>query len=202
MLQIQDGEENSEYTLHTYMYRFDWPYVTSDGTLQISNKNLVLIALPQRVGSPSNILDQNLLPSFDLTISQNLLFSFSWLPIYTCADLLKCQDILIRAYYNYLMLINVSPPQNPPGFQYLYYEQSNTEQTSEYVLNYKESRLHTSLKLDILPNPTCDILKEDPHVQIHIGDYIVFSSERDLRGVQSKTLAFLLSFILQKLCRL
>jgi hypothetical protein len=198
MLQLQEDEEPMS---HMYMYRFDWPDVTLDGSLQISDK-LVVLQFPQKIGSPGCLLEKHFIPFVDFTVCENLLFSYSWLPIYSWADLTKCQDIFIRAYYDYLTIIKSCPPQNTPDFQYFYHEKRTTCQTSEYVIDCKESHLHTSLKIDILPNPTCDILKKEPHVQIHVGEYIVFSSERDIRGVNSKTLAVLLSFILQKLSRL
>lgn len=200
-MQLNEDPRDVDLMVQKYTYCFDWPEVPSDGSVLVYD-NLIILQFPQRVGSPSCLVDQRFLPVIELTVCQKLLFSFSWLPIFSYADLSKCQDMLRKFYYEYLTLLDSYPSQNSSGHHKLYQEHHTFRQNFEFVLDCKESYQQTFINLNISSDLTCQSGKQESHVQIRIGDYVVFCSKRDLKGIEYENVAGVLCFILQKISQL
>ena len=196
-----DNDERNEppHPLCQYVYSFDWPDLTSHGTLNIT-QNVIAVHFPQKPCIyPYSPTDKNNIPEVILKVSEQVLFSYAWLPIASYYDLNKCHDMLTRmAYY----FFKCDPAWQPTTSFVKYYDKQNTfQKNSDYTLNCQESYLQVLIDLKILSSHSHPV-RQGPHIEIHIGSYLVFSSKRDLKGLSTSSFNDVLNYILRKIANL
>jgi hypothetical protein len=183
-----------------YIYYFNSLPLFSTGSLQVYEKSLV-VTFPER---PTDHLtcETQYLPYINVFVNKQQLFSFEWLPVYTKADLEKCQDILYKLFQEYLILTHFAYnyPTSCSGpcdiFEINY-------QNHEFSLFSQEYSNSTTIQIDINKNSPRVVDNEVPtfHVQLYIGSYLIFCSHRDLSGLSEKNVNYVTTFILSKIAK-
>ena len=184
-----------------YVYRFDWPDLTSNGTLNITQQ-VISLHFPQKSDViPYGLIDKNCLPEVMLTVGNQVLFSYAWLPIASYNDLFKCHDMFNRMANEFLKC-NLTKGSNPPPAYVKYYDEHHTfQKTPDYIVSCQESYLQVLIDLKILSSH-CSPSRTMPKIEIHIGSYLVFCSNRDLKGLSSVSYTDVLTYILRKMANL
>ncbi|MEI7486018.1 MAG: hypothetical protein WCJ72_01195 [Chryseobacterium sp.] len=194
------------------IYYFDNDQLKSSaGYLQFFDQKLVLV-FPEHSLDYSNVqIEKKLVSNINIFINKQLLFNYEWLPINTFNNLAKCQDMLYKMFHEYLSLsTNYSPYHYTPAGLYDVFETHYNNQ--EFTLTCIENYTSTCIQIDTKQNTDVLIVQPEKtsvpglcdgliHVQIYIGAYLVFCSQRDFQYLNFNNTNYLLNFIFSKLIK-
>jgi hypothetical protein len=178
--------ENTEQDklIEKYIYHFDYPHLTESGYVMIDLLNNNIIVLFPEKPNLSVLHEIKFYQNSVVYINKKLHFSYEWLPIYNYNDLYKVKDMLTKAYYDYMYIINVQVSSACKNYCPYYCSEVLTEHKTKYFeISCFENKTNTcfdilSLNDDKL-KPTCSKTKFN-NLQIFIGGNLIFCGKRDL----------------------
>jgi hypothetical protein len=177
-----------------YIYYFDIPPLFSSGSVNVYDHKLVA-TFPEPASEQSS-LDHKYIPYVSLFVDKKQLFSYDWLPIYSVLDLEKCQDMFYKLYFEYSSL-RVHYDVHSSALSGIFNLIETSKETSEFTLSARETYNSASIEIELTKNEKMSLDCLLPiHIQIYIGAFLVFCSQRDLQPLNSKNLDYLLNFIL------
>ena len=138
------------------------------------------------------------LPDIEIVICKKLFFKYTWLPIVFEHDLTNCQDMLNKLYNEWLFLTQTHNMVTTPTHDKKYAERHAHLRHKDYVLDCWESQEATHLQVEIHQLRPA-VSKNSPFVQMYVGPYLIFCSQRDLPGLSSSHYTYVTSYILQKM---
>jgi len=187
--------------LEKYTYYFDYPAIEHSGYIEISTNNII-VWFPEKTSTETYIqsFSQNVL----LFVDKHLKFSYSWLPIYTVNDFLKCKELLSKCYLEFKKMCSYSP-----DFTYVYYPHCHNELFTECNSSYfhitcLENYTTTSIEINSLKTQHVshqENTNDKVHVQFFIGPNQIFSSHELFGLLDDATYNQVLQFILYKLVK-
>lgn len=181
-------------------YSFDYPQVSESGSISICY-NEVILQFPEKptvfVESPVKIPRK-----FTLFIDNCNSFCTDWIPVYTWLDFHRVRDMIDKCLQSYSTLTENTTflPHTFSHDSTTYFESLTSDYlTSNFCLNCYEHAWDTCVQLNVMNQE--HLTKESPvHFKMCIGKHVVFSSERDLKGInQASDVHFIVQFILYKL---
>ncbi|MFN5443679.1 MAG: hypothetical protein ACK48V_05570 [Crocinitomicaceae bacterium] len=196
-----------EKSFRKYTYYFsNHPLTTSVGYLTVFDKKIIACFSERTQNNNFVYLDVKCIPQFNLFINKIQLLSFDWLPIYTVNDLEKIQDMFYKFLNEYQLLENQNYPavsHFPPIGTYNVFETYYVDQ--EFSLSCHETFNSTDINIKIKEstktNTILNITNENSppvHLQIYIGSYLVFCSQRDLQNLSKENVNYIINFLFSK----
>jgi hypothetical protein len=207
LISTNNSCEFLENSFRKYTYYFSSHSLsTSIGYLTVFDKKIIAYFSERTQNNNFVYLDVKCIPQFNLFINKIQLFSFDWLPIYTVNDLEKVQDMFYKFLNEYQLLENQNYPavsHFPPIGTYNVFETYYADQ--EFSLCCNEAFNLTDINIRIKDNTKSDLKvnnkndNETPvHLQIYIGSYLVFCSQRDLKNLSNENVNYINNFLLSK----
>ncbi len=130
------------------------------------------------------------------------MFNYDWLPIYTGTDLMRCKDILYKMFCEYHSHVGDGPKSlsQPYYTPFMHNEHETRFENYECSLYCLENPQVTSIELKIKQSfKEINTCSNSINVKIYIGQFLIFCSERDLKGLGHVSVTYVLIFILSKL---
>jgi hypothetical protein len=167
-----------------YIYHFDYPQLTESGYVKIDLLNNIIVSFPEKpnVSVPHEI---QLAQNSTVYINKQLHFSYEWLPIYNYNDLYKVRDMMTKAYYDYISIIDKQVLQDFSSKKYCPYycsEIVTEHKTENFEISCFENKTNTCFDISIF-----NASKQKPaycnefrNLQIFIGGNLIFCGQRDL----------------------
>lgn len=179
-----------------YVYKFDDPLVKEYGSVKIDNNRLI-IQLPVKPDH-TNIFKP--MHHVQLYLNSQLVFHSNWLPILTTHDHVKFKSMFQQIWQEYTILTQYKyQPSN--SFSPLMHSEHITHfNTPGYHLACIENNYTTYMELKTKESYSPAPPQSDPvHVQLYVGSHLILCSKTQLQKLDTDSLQFVLSFILQKL---
>lgn len=184
-----------------YIYKYDDPLLNEDGFVQVF-ANKIILHFPEK-NSSSNYLNvrNEFRESVNFFIDQQWIFSYSFLPILSQNDYNKTKDMIYKCYTEYTALIHWHFWPLDHFLPKLYNDLICEYKNQHYTLYCYEDRWRTSIELNRIQSKEKPCTVEPIHVQIFIGNHLLFCSFKDLTNYEPKELHFIVSFLLYKLMK-
>jgi hypothetical protein len=184
-------------------YNFDFPLLTDNGWIEISDTSIVLTFPEKPTVYVKDAYD--IVQNSQLFLNNQLVFAIDWLPIYTHLDYLRVKDMLEKCLQSYTNLIGekVFVPHT-----YLWTPNkifnstiTNVGKGDDFILYCYEDPNTSQIQLT-LPENSEYHTEVSINVQICVGKNIVFCAQRDLASLSKEIdINFILQFILYKLIK-
>jgi hypothetical protein len=191
----EEKEEEEEYS-QEYYYKFDNPLVKEYGYVKITN-TLLTLQFPIK---PDQTKIYTPMQHVQLHLNNHLIFHSNWLPILSTQDLFKIKSMIYQIWQEYMILTHYKyHPSSWHSFftplftifnDYHYNLTCSVKNNTTYIqLITKNSNLHSPSRLS--PPPV--------HIKIYLGSYLLLCSKTQLQNLDTDSVEFVLSFILNKL---
>ena len=199
---ISEHKMNDIEAFEKLFYHFDFPQLTDNGWIDISDTSIVLTFPEKPTVYVKDAYD--IVQNSQLFLNNQLLFAIDWLPIYTYFDYLRVKDMLEKCLQSYTNLIGerVFTPHT-----YLWTPNkifnstiTNVSKGDDYILYCYEDPNTSQVQLTIPESSECHT-EVSINFQICIGKNIVFCAQRDLSALNENDINFILQFILYKLIK-
>jgi hypothetical protein len=189
--------EPQKSVIEKYYYQFDNSDLNEFGYVQIDKKKIVVF-YPAKLDN-EYYLNEKTGHNVYFYVDKKLIFDYSWLPICTNADLIKCKDMLYKCYNE--LLKHGSCFFNTSNCHCNWYEHLVTTFDNKcYFLSSFENKIQTNIELEIKQNEI-DTPQEIIHFQIFLGNNLLFCSKEILQMYKPETVNFIITFILNKLLK-
>jgi hypothetical protein len=201
--EINSLDEEYFFTTEKFTYNFDFPNQIQPGYVDIENNKVVLIfPEPSSTYVPKYPHTQ----SVQLFLNRQLVFSYSWLPIYSLNDFYRVKDMIAKGFQEYSNKTHRNEfmaPKTICSNAKQYEEMFTICETNKFYLSCLEDAYTSSITLDLKStNSESNLMLNPMHCQIFIGSNLIFCTQRDLLPcLDPSMIHFVTQFILYKLLK-